>query len=127
VLELRPMKFLNISRRLVFVVLFLYGLTLASAIAAPVVFGNDMKLMCTSTGFKFINIKDPSSPTNESSNHGANCPLCLNPGLEPTWPVLTIAPFIHSLSYQVRSIPAARLASIVSAPLPARGPPAFSS
>jgi hypothetical protein len=126
-LESRTMKFINLSRRLVFAVLFLYGLTLTSAIAAPVVFGKDMKLMCTSTGFKFINIKDPSSSTSQTSHHGANCPLCLNPGLEPTWPVLAIAPFVHSLSYQVRSIPAARLASIVSAPLPARGPPAISS
>ena len=117
------MKFPILSRRLAAFMLLLYGLTLACAMAVPVVIGKDMQLLCTSTGVKFVNIQNQqTNPVPVMQMH--DCPLCLA-GLEATWPSFEPVPPNHLLSYLLRSIPAARLATLIASALPARGPPAF--
>jgi hypothetical protein len=84
-----------------------------------------MSLVCTSSGIKFVSKTDAadSKAARMGMTHLLDCSLCVATGLPPPpiIPVMAEAP--HELSYALRSIPAARLASIVSAPLPARGPP----
>ncbi|WP_230410187.1 DUF2946 family protein [Undibacterium rugosum] len=99
-----------------------YVLTLGVAMAATLVKTETGSLICTSTGYKMISVKgEPESGGGNS--HILDCPLCVASGLPPT--VLDTADWQapHALSYATLSIPAARLAAIVSAPLPARGPP----
>ena len=43
------------ANRLVIAVLFLYGLTLGVAMAAPMMAGKGISMVCTSTGIKFVN------------------------------------------------------------------------
>ncbi|MBY0573237.1 MAG: DUF2946 domain-containing protein [Undibacterium sp.] len=112
------------SRRVVIAVLVLYGLTLSLAMAAPLLNAKTGNFICTSTGFKVL---PQETPTDRSTNHHTlDCALCVPMGIAPSPVFLDAAPPTHTLSYATRSIPAARLASLVSAPLPARGPPEFS-
>ena len=120
------------SRRIILVVLILYGLTLGTAMAAPIINAGKMSLICTSTGYKFVQLEvsksDPSSQNKKASisiKHLLDCSLCVATGILPSLPELDAYKPVHALSYALQSIPAARLASLVSAPPPARGPPFF--
>ncbi|WP_395007596.1 hypothetical protein [Undibacterium sp.] len=112
------------GNKLVIAVLFLYGLTLSIAMAAPMVEGKGMSMVCTSTGIKFVN-ESGKIVDGKSTTHTIQCSLCVPTGITPSLPLLHAVPPVHSLSYATLSIPSARLAAIVSAPLPARGPPQF--
>lgn len=118
----------RISRQLVALVLFLYAAALGVAIAAPVVNPQAMSLICTSTGYKLISQQDKDAPKSSKSGdnmkHLLDCSFCLATGITSVRPQQDAVQLAHALSYALRSIPAARLAAIVSAPLPARGPPA---
>nr|WP_315484389.1 hypothetical protein [uncultured Undibacterium sp.] len=112
------------ANKLVIAVLFLYGLTLSVAMAAPMVTGKGMSMVCTSTGIKFVN-ESGKIVDGKSTTHTLECSFCVPTAIAPELPVLSVCPPVHTLSYATQSIPAARLAAIVSAPLPARGPPLF--
>lgn len=114
----------RLLHRLVRTVLLLYGLTLGVAMASSIMNPEAMTLVCTSTGYKLItqnggNDQDASKNT----THLLDCSMCLASGTLPVFPQQDVCPPQHVLSYALRSIPAARLASLVAAPLPARGPP----
>lgn len=120
------MTLLRISRRFVCFVLFLYGAALGVAIAAPFVHPKAMSLVCTSAGYKLVAQQSDTTPDEAgSASHLLDCPLCIASALVSTFPPQDGSPAPHALSYALRSIPAARLAGVVSAPLPARGPPAL--
>jgi hypothetical protein len=110
------------ANKLVIAVLFLYGLTLSVAMAAPMVEGKGMSMVCTSTGIKFVN-ESGKIVDGKSTTHTLECSFCVPTAIAPELPILSVCPPVHTLSYATQSIPAARLAAIVSAPLPARGPP----
>jgi hypothetical protein len=112
------------ANKLVIAVLFLYGLTLSVAMAAPMVAGKGMSMVCTSTGIKFVN-ESGKIVDGKSTTHTLECSFCVPTAIAPELPILSVCPPVHTLSYATQSIPAARLAAIVSAPLPARGPPLF--
>ena len=87
-----------------------------------------MNLICTSTGYKFVKIgaeQDGSKTSSKSMTHLLDCSLCMGAALPADFPQTNADQVPHALSYATRAIPAARLASIVAAPLPARGPPAI--
>ncbi|MET3137772.1 hypothetical protein AAKU61_002134 [Undibacterium sp. GrIS 1.2] len=127
----------RLSRQLVALVLFLYVTALGVAIAAPVFNPQAMNVICTSTGIKIISqtsgdfsgtdlsADGKSSKTGQSMSHLLDCSFCLATGITNAFPQQDIVEPPHTLSYALRAIPAARLASMVSAPLPARGPPAL--
>ncbi|MES2103415.1 MAG: DUF2946 family protein [Pseudomonadota bacterium] len=121
------MHALRLSRQLIRLVLFLYVLTLGVAIASPLLNPEAMDLICTSSGYKSISKLDASGKNSSSGiSHLLDCPMCVATGITP-FPVLHGVPESqHTLSYALRAIPAARLASVTSAPLPARGPPVLS-
>ena len=116
----------KLSRRLIIAVLFLYGLTLGIATAAPGINslnGEGISMICTSTGVKFVTASG-KIVDGKTSSHTLDCSFCMPSAITPSLPQLDAAPPVHALSYATQSIPSARLAAIVSAPLPPRGPPA---
>lgn len=122
------------AHRLILAVLLFYVATLGVAMAAPMLKAQGSNILCTSTGIKYVsssgNISDADGKDGrrgEISRHSLECSLCVPSGITPTLPNLDAAFPVHSLSYATRSIPSERLASLVSAPLPARGPPRTSS
>lgn len=125
------------AHRLILAVLLFYVATLGVAMAAPMLKAQGSNILCTSTGIKYVspsgditdakgNITQDGTP-GKMSGHSLECSLCVPTGITPALPSLDAAPPVHALSYSTRSIPAARLATLVSAPLPARGPPRTSS
>lgn len=112
------------ANKLVIAVLFLYGLTLSVAMAAPMVAGKGISMVCTSTGIKFVN-ESGKLVDGKATTHILECSFCVPTGITPSIPLPDAIPPVHALSYATLSIPAARLAAIVAAPLPARGPPSF--
>jgi hypothetical protein len=121
------MNMSRISRQLVRFVLLLYLATLGVAMAAPFMHTQATDLVCTSAGYKLVGQQDNvKSDGAGGASHLLDCALCLASGIIPSFPRLDAPAERHVLSYALRSIPAARLASVVSAPLPARGPPELS-
>ncbi len=110
------------ANKLVIAVLFLYGLTLSVAMAAPVFSGKGISMICTSTGIKFVN-ESGKIVDGKTTTHTLECSFCMPTAIAPDVPTPEVCPPVHALSYATQSIPAARLAAIVAAPLPARGPP----
>lgn len=111
---------------LVRTVLLMYVLTLGVAMASPLMKPDAMNLICTSTGYKLVGTStDADQGKSSAQTHLLDCPLCV----ATTLPVVLASDSIfeppHALSYATQSIPAARLAATVSAPLPARGPPSI--
>ena len=130
--QCRPMSAqgfpLSCFRQLVRAVLLMYVLTLGVAMASSVVKAGEqgMNLICTSTGYKFVKADGTDvKETGKSMTHMLDCSMCLAASLPASFPQTTVFAAPHALSYATRAIPAARLASIVAAPLPARGPPAI--
>lgn len=115
----------RIPRRLVALVLFLYLSTLGVAFAASFVSPKATNLICTSAGYKLVSMPDGDPDGKGEGGHLLDCAFCLTGGITSSPPRQDAAPPAHALSYALRAIPAARLAAIVCAPLPARGPPAF--
>lgn len=118
----------RIPRRLVALVLFLYLSTLGVAFAASFISPKVMNLICTSAGYKLVSVPDgdpDGKGEGKGGGHLLDCSFCLTGGITSSPPRQDAAPPAHALSYALRAIPSARLAAIVSAPLPARGPPAF--
>lgn len=115
----------RISRRLVACVLLMYLSTLGVAFASSFISPKAMNLICTSAGYKLVSLQDGDPAAGEGASHLLDCSFCLASAPTSAPPQQDAAPPVHALSYALRAIPSARLAAIVAAPLPARGPPAF--
>jgi hypothetical protein len=105
-------------------VLAWFVMSLAVAVAAPVVSPQSMELVCTGSGaIKLLVQTDDGAQ--ELSSHTLDCPLCVHVGAPP--PAMQARlPQPHPLAHALLSIPAAHIASRTAAPLPPRGPPLFS-
>ena len=69
---------------------------------------------------KLVVAGDEGTP---AAGHTLECPLCATAGAPPPVPACDVAQALP-LSHAASSIPAARIAARLAAPLPARGPPA---
>jgi hypothetical protein len=123
-----PLRQLRQLRHFGRIVLMLYVLTLGVAITSPMMNPQAMAIVCTSTGVKLIDIsvgktQSDSGKGSASMGHLLDCPMCLATSLPASVFNTTSVEPPHLLSYVLQAIPAARLASITAAPLPARGPP----
>ncbi len=98
---------------------------LCVTLVAPFMHSAVYELVCTVKGNRFVPVDagfadDAGSTT--SHDHAAHCPLCMPVGVPASVVVWDFAQG-QPLSQVRRSIPSARLAGLVGAPLPARGPP----
>jgi hypothetical protein len=115
------MQALRRARFLARLVLAWFALSLGVALASPLVQPAEFEVVCTGKGAMKLVVKGAGSETPRS--HSTECQLCAAPAAPPpvaTSHVALIAPLAHAL----QPIPAARIASVLAAPLPARGPPA---
>jgi len=104
-------------------VLAWFALALGVAIASPIVKPQAMELVCSATGaVKLVKTGDGST---EPMGHTLDCPLCMTSSAPPPALRLTVvAP--QPLAHALRPIAAAHIAGRTAAPLPPRGPPAYS-
>ena len=119
------MHSLRRARTLVSLVLMWFVLSLGVAIASPIVHPQAMELLCSSAGAIKVVVHGDDGAQEVGSTH-MDCPLCVLTGAPPPPPAV---PAVHQplpLGRALQPIPAARLAVATAAPLPARGPPAFS-
>ncbi|MBN9409446.1 MAG: hypothetical protein J0H69_09885 [Burkholderiales bacterium] len=116
------MQALRALTRLHRLVLIWFGLSLGAAIASPLVHPVSYEMICSGTTVKFIAQVDGESV--EMGSMSMDCPLCVMTAAPPAVVQLDAVGVQPGLGHVMRSIPAARLAAITAAPLPARGPPA---
>ena len=123
-------------RRRATVVLAAFVAALVVMVLAPFVHPVAYELVCSATGNKRVAVVDHTGAQHgmgehdgaddggapSHDDHGAHCPLCMPAGAPPALAVIGAEP-VQPLAHVLQSIPAARLASLVGAPLPARGPP----
>ena len=103
-------------------VLLCFALSLGVAIASPLTHPQAMELVCSSAGSVKLLVTAPDGSTQVLSQMG-DCPLCATASAPPPAPVSPRVEPLPSLSYVLRSIPAAHIPFLSAAPLPARGPP----
>ncbi|MBK6651970.1 MAG: DUF2946 domain-containing protein [Betaproteobacteria bacterium] len=102
-------------------VLVWFALSIGAALASPLVNPQSMELICSGTGVMKVLVKTDDG-VKEASAHTLDCPLCATmfaPAPMNTGRVSAPSP----LSYALQPFPAARIAALTGAPLPARGPP----
>lgn len=119
-----PMQTLRNARTIARFVLVWFVLSIGVAIASPIVKPQAIELICSGSGALKVLVKTDDG-TRAQSGHTLDCPLCASLGAPPPVTRQTAQP-VSPLAYVLRSIPAARIASLTATPPPARGPPSFS-
>lgn len=109
------------ARRIARLVLAWFALSLAAAIAAPLVQPDNVELVCSGGALKLLAKGDAGGSA--ALGHTLHCPLCAGPGAPPPLAPAGIR-FAPVVAHGVQAPPAARIAVLTAAPLPARGPPA---
>lgn len=105
-------------------VLAWFVLATGVAIASPVVHPQAMELICSAAGvMKLQKVSDDGAAAQAAVLQ--DCPLCMPTAAPPPVAPQAAMP-LFALSHALLPIPAAHIASRTAAPLPARGPPAFS-
>ena len=105
-------------------VLACFALSLGVAIASPIVKPQAVELICSGGVVKLVTQGDDNGTP--AGPHTLDCPLCAATGAPPV-AAQDPVPAIQPLGHVLQSIPAARIAALTAAPLPARGPPAPAS
>ncbi|HSV47497.1 MAG TPA: hypothetical protein VLJ58_17035 [Ramlibacter sp.] len=105
-------------------VLAWFALWLGVAAASPLVSPQSLELICAGAGGSKVLVKDADGKP-AASLHKMDCPLCAALDVPP--PVRADLGSIPPQAHAVQPIPAARIAALTAAPLPARGPPAVLS
>ena len=109
-------------------VLVWFALSIGVAIASPIVKPQGMEVICTGTaGVMKLMLKTDDGSDRDASRNTLDCPLCglLGAAPPPLASPVKLAP-AQALAHATQSIPAARIAALTTAPLPARGPPTAS-
>jgi hypothetical protein len=98
-----------------------FALTLAVAVASPLVNPQNELVICTAVEMvKVVFNADGSANTSASSE--VHCPLCVVGGAPPVFVTLTFQS-VQPLSHVLQRISVARIAAPTAAPPPSRGPP----
>ena len=114
------MQTLRRARFLARLVLAWFALSLGVAIASPLVQPSSFEVVCTGKGAMKLVAKHDAGEAPQSL--ALECQLCAGASAPPP-AVDASVPSIAPLSHTLQSIPAARVAPSLAAPLPARGPP----
>lgn len=118
------MHTLRSARFLARLVLAWFALSLGAAIAAPLVKPDGIEAICSGSGAVKWLVKGDSG-SGKPASHTLDCPLCASICAPP--PVVRDDMAFASMPGRaVQPIPAARMAALTAAPLPARGPPGSS-
>jgi len=103
-------------------VLVWFALSIGVAVASPMVNSQSVELICSGNGVMKL-IVNTDDGVAQATSHTLDCPLCANLGAPlPSTGASVAEP--HPLAYALQTIPAAHIAALTGAPLPARGPPA---
>jgi len=113
------------ARFLARLVLAWFALAIGVAVAAPVIQPQALELVCTGGGPMKLLVKGDGGST-PAKVHTLDCPLCATAGAPPPATAIDVPP-AQPLGRAVQPIPAARIAALTAAPLPARGPPLLRS
>jgi len=117
------MHILRSSLTLVRLVLAWFVLTLGVATAAPLIHPVTMTVVCAESGTKMVMVDADGAPvTAHGSGHTLDCPMCLPAALPPGFAVGEL-PSLPAQACAVHPFVSARVAALVGAPLPPRGPP----
>lgn len=118
-----PMQILRNARFIARFMLVWFALYLGAAVAAPMLKPQAATLICTGAGLMTLVVQ-----TDDGNLGGLSvmleCPLCATGNAPPPSFTVQVEPR-QPLAYVLQSIPSAHIASRASAPLPARGPPAY--
>ena len=119
-----PMLVLRHAHQLTRFVLIWFVLSIGAAMASPMIKPQPMEVICTGSGAMKVLVQTDDG-FRELVTLSMDCPLCATVGAPPPCAHPVVEPSLP-LAYLARGIPAARLASLTAAPLPARGPPLHS-
>lgn len=106
-------------------VLLWFTLSIGAAVASPVVHPQTVELVCASVGSIKAIVHTDDGVQELGAGH-MDCPLCVLSGAPPAAPATSSLPVLVPLAQAVRPIPSTHIAAVTAAPMPARGPPAFS-
>jgi len=98
-------------------------LALGIAVASPIVHPHSMQVVCTAGGGMQVIMLDDDGQAVPGNHHTLDCPLCLAVIAPPSYP----SPVFEQprpLGLALHPVVSARIAALVGAPLPPRGPPA---
>ncbi|HEY8047723.1 MAG TPA: DUF2946 family protein [Ramlibacter sp.] len=116
------MQALRNARRIARLVLAWFALSIGAAIASPLVKPVDIEVVCSGSGSLKLLVHGDAGGS-KPIRHTLDCPLCAGVGAPPPAAVVDVA-FAAPQAHAVQAVPAARIAALTAAPLPARGPPA---
>ena len=115
------MQTLRSAQLLARLVLVWFALSLGAAIVSPLVQPRAMELVCSAGGAVKLLLKNEDG-AGERSALSPDCSLCNAPAAPPPVAGPAAEP-PQPLSHVLGRLPAARIAWLTAAPLPARGPP----
>jgi hypothetical protein len=118
------MQALRNAQLIIRFVLVWFALSVGVAMASPIVKPQPMELICATDGAVRLLVQTDEG-IQEMPSHGMDCSLCVLASAPPPVIQLSVEPQ-QVLSHVLHPIFAARIAALTAAPLPARGPPAFS-
>jgi hypothetical protein len=117
------MPYFRHARQITRFLLVWFVLSLAAAIASPIVRPQATEVICSASGVMKL-VPTGQGDSAQAGLHTLDCPMCAMLGAPPAKPATAQVLPPHPLSYAMRSAPAAHIAWSTAAPLPARGPPA---
>ena len=114
----------RLRRRATFALVAFVATTLV-ALLAPMVHRDGFEQVCSAQGVRLVATGGASDHGSSQVDPGMHCPLCMPAGAPPAEQAFDFTPVqVHS---QPRiDVRGGRIASLVGAPLPARGPPSVS-
>lgn len=113
------------ARQLARWVLACFALVTGVAIASPLLQPQGMEVICSGAGVMKLMVAGSDDPAGNTQQPTLDCPLCTGMYAPPPVQRQPFVP-VHPLAHRLQSIPAAQIAALTAAPLPARGPPVFS-
>lgn len=115
------MHLLRTSRSIAALVLAWIVLATGVAVAAPLVVGQTLEMVCSGAGMKLVAAGGDADVDGQPQPSALDCPLCASLAAPP--PAAVPAVFLPPLAHALKAIPSARIAALTAGPLPARGPP----
>lgn len=116
---------MNILRRSAFLarlVLAWFVVTVGVSVASPLVKPSPFQMVCSGGLGMVVLLDEQGQPL--KSGTALDCPMCLTIAAPPV-AITGMSPPEQSLARACGGVEAARIAALVGAPLPARGPPSL--